>query len=536
MNLIKIKNIPSLILTLLATCLYAQSQPYLNVIDFGAIGDGQSMDRAAIQRAIDECADAGGTIYFPPGTYLSGSLELHSNITLHISSGAILLGSTNIADYKAYQPDEPSYNDAFLRHSLLYAENVNNITITGRGTIDGQGGSFVVTTKKKPDRYKNRPFVIRFVKCQNVLVENIRMQNSAMWMQQYFACHDLTIRGINVYNHCNKNNDMIDIDGCKNVVISDCFGDTDDDALTIKSTSGHISENITVTNCILSSHCNAIKLGTESHGGFKDIVISNVVVKPSAHPTKIYGYLTGISGITLGMVDGGILDGVQISNIRIDGPRVPIYMRLGDRGRTYKEGQEKPDVGIFRNVMISDVIATGADTTGCSITGLTDKKIENVTLENINICFMGGGKVYPEDKKVPELRDHYPESTKFGALPTYGFYLRHISGLSMTNINLRYQTDDQRSAIIAENVDDLDIFNLRAMSGTVNKLLLQFKNVRNAYISGSRALNQSDFFVSVSGAASDNIILNNNFSNNISNMVLRNKDVMEGTVLYNSDN
>jgi polygalacturonase len=114
--------------------------------------------------------------------------------------------------------------------------------------------------------------------CRNVLVRNINLRNSAMWMQHYLACEDLTVSGIKVFNHANQNNDMIDIDGCRNVIISDCYGDTDDDALTFKSTSPYTCENITVTNCILSSHCNAIKCGTESTGGFKNITISNCVI------------------------------------------------------------------------------------------------------------------------------------------------------------------------------------------------------------------------------------------------------------------
>ena len=306
---------------------------------------------------------------------------------------------------------------------------------------------------------------------------------------------------------------MIDIDGCKNVIVSDCFGDTDDDALTIKSTSGHISENITITNCVLSSHCNAIKLCTESIGGFKNIVISNIVVKPSVHPTRIYGVIRGISGITLGLVVGGILDGVQISNIRIDGPRVPIYMRLGDRGRTYKPGQEKPGVGTFRNVMISGVLATGADTIGCSITGLKDKKLQNVTLNNIKIFFRGGGKVWSKGRDVPEMREHYPESTKFGALPAYGFFVRHVSGIRMSDIELTYKDDEERCPIICDDVDNMDIINLKAMTGTVNNPLIQFINVQKAFISGSRALNNTDIFIEVTGEKSENIILNGKYLN-----------------------
>ncbi len=188
-----------------------------------------------------------------------------------------------------------------------------------------------------------------------------------MWMQQYLACEYLTVRGINVFNHSNKNNDMIDIDGCKNVIISDCFGDSDDDALTFKSTSGRINENITVTNCVLSSHVNAIKLGTEAIGGFKNITISNVVIKPSEKVETIYGTSKGVGGIILEMVDGGIMDGINISNVRIDGVQTPIFLRLGNRGRTIRPDMKKPSVGIMRNISLSNISATGASEIGSSI-------------------------------------------------------------------------------------------------------------------------------------------------------------------------
>ena len=208
-----------LVLCLLLSPVAAQN---LNVCDFGAAGDGNTKDTEAIQKAIDTAGLKGGTVTFPAGNYLAGSLEMKSNVTLHLDAGAILLGSTKIEDYQEHQPQLSSYNDLYLRHSLLYGENLENISITGQGTIDGQGGSFVITTSKKPDRYKNRPYIIRFVACKDVRIEGIRMQNSAMWMQHYFACENLRISGIEVYNHCNKNNDMIDIDGCKNVIVSDC--------------------------------------------------------------------------------------------------------------------------------------------------------------------------------------------------------------------------------------------------------------------------------------------------------------------------
>ncbi len=478
----------------------------LDVRDFGAKGDGATLDTRAIQAAIDSCSKRGGTVVLRGGTFLSGTVVLRSNVRLEISAGATLLGSTNPLDYPAMSVDIPSYNDSFLNQSLIFADGQKNIAITGMGTVDGQGGAFKVTTNKKPDRYRNRPFGLRIVNCGNVLVENVTMTNSAMWMQQYFACDGVVIRGIKVYNHCNKNNDMIDIDSSRNVVMSDCFGDTDDDAITIKSTTGRIAENITISNCVVSSHVNAIKLGTESHGGFRNITISNIVVRPSAHPTKIYGTANGLGGITLGMVDGGILDGVVISDIRMDGVANPIFMRLGNRGRTYFAGQEKPGVGTFRNVSISNIVATGAGENGCALSGLPDYPIENISLSNIRIQFAGGGTAVDATREPPENEKGYPGSTIFGRLPAHGFFVRHASGVILNNIHLSSGQSDLRPALIADDVADLDVQGLRA-GGSGAGEAIRLVDTRDVVVSASRPLGQPAAFVSVRGAASSNIDL-----------------------------
>ncbi len=482
------------------------SNKTFNVRDFGAKGDGTTLDTKAIQTAIDKAAArGGGTVLLPPGTYLSGTIFMKSNIALHIDAGATLLGSTNIGDYPRITPEIRSYNDAFHTQSLLYGENLENIALTGRGTIDGQGGAFKVTTKKKPDRYRNRPFNIWFVSCRYVLVEDLMLTNSAMWMQQYLACDYITIRGLRVFNHCNLNNDMIDIDGCRNVVISDCFGDSDDDAITLKSTSGRMTENVTITNCVISSHVNAIKLGTESHAGFRNINISNIVVKPSESDTLMYGVPAGLGGITLGMVDGGILEGVTISNVRIDGAKTPIFMRLGDRGRVYKEGMARPGVGIFRNVTISNVIATGAGDTGCSITGIPGHDVEDITLENIRITFSGGGTQEDAQKEVPENREGYPGSGIFGKLPSYGFFIRHARNVTLDNIDLSFEKPDHRFALICDDVQELDIHGFRVQGTDRAEALVKLTNTRDVIMSRCRVPQPVKAFLLVAGGSSANI-------------------------------
>ncbi|MEO8399993.1 MAG: glycosyl hydrolase family 28 protein [Ignavibacteriaceae bacterium] len=485
-----------------------------NVTDYGAKGDGLTLDTKAIQSAIDDAAVKGGKVILPGGKYLSGTLFMKSNVTIEISEGATLLGSTNIKDYPDTIPSLQSYNDAFLTQSLIYGDNLENISITGRGTIDGQGSAFKVTTRVKPDRYRNRPFVIRFIECKNILIENISMKNSAMWMQQYLACEFLTVRGINVYNHANQNNDMIDIDGCKNVIISDCFGDTDDDALTFKSTSGKINENITVTNCVLSSHVNAIKFGTETIGGFKNVAISNIVVKPSSSKDKIYGLINGIGGIVLAIVDGGTMDGITISNIRIDGAQTPIFLRLGNRGRTIRENMPKPDVGIVRNINISNVTATNVSNIGSSITGIPNHYIENISLNNINISYSGGGTKEDAEKIPPENEKEYPESDMFGTLPAYGFYIRHAKNISLNNIQLSYEEKDRRPALYCNDIEDLNISGLKAKADLNAESVIVFDDVKNAEINFSKSLNETKQFIKLSGNNNSNIkLIGNDFSN-----------------------
>jgi polygalacturonase len=493
---------------------FAQIGASYNVKDFGALGDGVTIETKAIQSAINNAAAAGGKVIFPSGKYLSGTLFMKSNVTLEISEGAVLLGSTNIKDYPDTIPSLQSYNDAFLTQSLIYGENLENISITGKGTIDGQGSAFKVTTKVKPDRYRNRPFVIRFIRCKNVLIENISMRNSAMWMQQYLGCEFLTVRGINVYNHANKNNDMIDIDGCKNVIISDCFGDTDDDALTFKSTSGGVNENITVTNCVLSSHCNALKFGTESIGGFKNVSISNIVIKPSSSPNKIYGLKNGIGGIVLAIVDGGTMDGITISNIRIDGVQTPIFLRLGNRGRTIREGMPKPAAGVMRNINISDITAENVSNLGSSITGIPGYYIENVSLNNIYISYSGGGTKEDALSIPPEKEEEYPESDMFGKLPSYAFFIRHAKNVSLNNIHLSYEEKEMRPALECDNVEQLSISGLKAEADQDAESLIVFNDVKEASIYSSKSLNKTKQFLKLKGKNNSKIdLIGNDFSN-----------------------
>lgn len=501
-----------------------------NVVEFGARGDGKTLNTRAIQAAVDACAEnGGGTVHFPPGTYLSGTIYLKDHVKLNLSPGALLSGSKRMEDYPLNRCDFPSYSDKYVGRALIWGEGLKDTGITGTGTIDGQGASFrdnlpgetewtkVVafyddSTRYRPhEKYINRPYIIRLISCSDVLVKDISLRNSPMWMQQYLNCDFVSIQNITVYNHGSYNNDMIDIDGCRHVVISNCFGDTDDDGITLKSTGALPTENVTISNCIVSSFCNAIKMGTESSGGFKNIAITNCVVRPSNAPEVIYGRREGLAGIALEIVDGGILDGVTISNIVISGTTAPVFLRLGNRARRYQPDITAPPAGKFRNVIISNIVATGAGKTGCSITGIPGDRIENVTLSNIKISFAGGGTKQLVNKKVPEHEEKYPESTMFEDLPAYGFYCRHVDGLTFRDIDIDYAEPEYRPALICEDVSHLKLFSFNARVSQAVPAQIILRDSHDLFISGCQPAH-TDLFLLLENNSSQISITGNDLT------------------------
>lgn len=427
-----------------------------DVRKFGAKGDGRNNDTPAIQRAIDKCAaGGGGVVFFPPGSYRSTTLFLEDNITMEIPGGSTLLGDTDIRAYPVITPGIDYYDGRNIHFSLFYAEGKRNITICGNGLIDGRGAAFSGHSPFFPSNFNTRPFIFWFVRDSSVHIKDIHLRNSGYWMQHYLVCEDILIEGIRVFNHSNKNNDMMDIDGCRNIRILHCIGDSDDDGITLKSMNEYPVENVVISDCVVSSHCNAIKCGTESSGGFKNIVITNCIIKPSSVSDRtIFGNPAGNSGITLTAVDGGDLDGVVIGNIRISGPLVPIFLRLGNRARPYKAGQTDIPVSRFRNVMISHVLADGASKIGCLIAGLPGHELENVQLSDISITFAGGRTVGESKAPFPENENKYPDAEQFGTTNAYGFHIRHARNITLRNITMHYQARDDRPALVLEDVDN----------------------------------------------------------------------------------
>ena len=434
-----------------------------NILSFGAKADGITVSTKAIQRAIDESSVKGGRVIIPAGNFVTGTLFLKDNTTLVLEKNARLLGSTQLSDYPKTTVGFRFFGDTWVYQSLIIAHNVNNITIEGEGTIDGQGAAFPVTTKVKPDRYRDRPYLLWIAECTNVTVRDVELRSSAMWLQSYIRCEKLRIDGIRVFNHSNKNNDLMDIDGCKDVVITNVVGDADDDGITFKSTTDRISENIVVSNCILSSHCNAIKFGTESTAGFRNVTITNCVIRKSAAEDAKTGLPEGICGIALEIVDGGIMENINISNIVVDGPRVPLFVRLGNRARKHYDEAPQPPVGSISNINISGIIGIASSPIGCSITGIAKGKIQGISLSNSRFTCPGGIAENMENVAIKELEELYPESTMFGTLPSYGLYVRHVNDIHVDNVVFDLKSADSRPAIVCDDVTGGSFRNIHAI-------------------------------------------------------------------------
>jgi hypothetical protein len=458
----------------------------VNILDFGATRDTAKLSTAAINKAVEACFKAGGgRVIIPAGNFKSGTITLLDNVELFLERGAVLYASTSHEDFpRQQQPAYRSQKDPGGWYALIYAEGASNIGISGFGTIDGQGAGQVPRPGPKGAVHEDRdgrPRNILFISCRKIWVQDVTMQNSGIWNQHYLDCENLIVNNIRVYNHSNRNNDAIDIDGCRQVVISNCIMDTDDDGITLKSTGAAPCEDVAITNCIVSSFCAAIKCGTESTGGFKNILISNCIVKPSACPTEPVFRTPRIGqvGIALEIVDGGVMDGVTVSNIVIQGTECPIYVRLGNRARKHTDAAPEPPRGKMRNISLSDINVYDAGNYSSSITGIPGSAIENITLNNIRIVNRGGlkqGEYTGDPLKVPELEKEYPAPDRWKNLPSSGFFIRHVQNVGMNNITLHSMAADPRMPVIADDVEQLHISDLRT-DGPDSKAV-QLLNVR----------------------------------------------------------
>lgn len=428
----------------------------IDITKYGAKAVPGKDNAAAIQKAIDKLsALGGGTVTVPAGEFLTGPIELKSGVELHLEMGAKLLGVADIDAYEKAHWVNPENGWKSPHSALIYANGQEDIAVTGLGTIDGQGGDPAFNVGKADPG--GRPMIILFRDCRNVVVKDVRLENSAHWVEYYTDCEGVRVSGIKVYSHCNYNNDGIDIES-KDVVVENCIFDCEDDAICLKGAGDRFCENVTVTNCVAASNCNAIKLGTGSTAGYRNVTVSNITIRRASEDnfrhwsTKVKGITaptTVISGIAVEMVDGGICENINISNIAMRDVQTPIFIRMGRRCSNC-------DDSILKAVTISGVTAVSESMMSSSITGVPGLYPENIYLSDIDITAPGGGTVEMTKIPVPEAEDSYPENRKLGhSLPASGLYIRHANNVYLSNVNFHFREPDARPLIVTEDCKNI---------------------------------------------------------------------------------
>ena len=465
---------------------------------FGAKGDGKNLDSPSINKAIEAAAAAGGgAVNFPAGTYLSVSIRLRSNITLQLESGATILAADTVAGKITYDLPEPNEWDMYQdfghshwQNSLIWGIGVENVSIVGPGLINGKGLTRRSPRARRVNQPGDRPVTlggqsplgedddakvmnglgnkaISLKLSRNVLLRDFSILNGGHFALLATGVDNLTIDNVKV----DTNRDGFDIDSCRNVRISNCsVNSPNDDAIVLKSSYAlgfaRATENVTITNSLVSGYdigslldgtfkrnvtaapdrdgpTGRVKLGTESNGGFKNITISNMV-------------FDHCRGLALETVDGGLLENVTITNITMrDVTNSPLFLRLGKRMR----GPAGTAIGYLRRVNISNIVAYNADARYASIiAGIPEHHVEDVSLNNIRIYYRGGGKQALADVQPPERETNYPEPSMFGEIPAYGFFIRHAKGVTLSNVEIGYLSDELRPPFVLHDVNGV-VFN-----------------------------------------------------------------------------
>ncbi|PXY42172.1 glycoside hydrolase [Flavobacterium cheongpyeongense] len=510
--MLKIKlHVTALIITLFASGCSCkaqnrtQSQKEFLITNYGSKADGKTLNTIAIQKAIDAAFNnKGGRVVFPKGTFLSGSIILKSNVSLYFEEGATLLGSTNPKDYPNMtfegRPDSPKKDDN-SQMALIIAHKASNISLKGKGTIDGQGLKLALnidslhhagvavdpkySLRRSRPNETMRPKLFRFSQCKKITIEGLYAGEASCWGLSFELCHNLVLDNLKIVNRSYWNNDGIDITDCKNVTVTNCDINSADDGICLKSYyPGFYNDSVYIANCTIRSSASAIKFGTASFGGFKNVTIKDIKV-----------YDTFRSAVAIESVDGAFIENIEVSNINAVNTGNAIFIRLGNRSG------DKP--GSIKNISIRNIKVqvpfgrpdSNYDLRGpevdffhnpfpASIVGLKGYNIENVVLENIEINYPGraskGMAYIPLNRlnQVPEAAQDYPEFSMFGELPAYGFYVRHANAITMKNIKLTLENADFRPAFVFDDVKDLRMERIEFPKENHKQLI--FKDVKSS--------------------------------------------------------
>lgn len=425
---------------------------------FGHPAGSADLATVPIQKAIDACAAAGGgTVRLSGGDYISGTLVLRSGVMLEVAAGARLIASTNLDDYPHHVATRPTVQDSNMgmNQSLLFAEGCQRIGLSGKGVILGRGTPDNFPGSETIGQTPGRPFLIRFIDCADIVIQDIGMTDSPCWMQNYLNCENLLIDGVTVNNQANFNNDGLDIDSCRRVIVRNTTIISEDDTLCFKGAGQRPMEEVLVENCHFYSSCNGVKFGTDSQGDFRNILVRNseigglapgMVAKSHAKTER-----KADGGISWESVDGAVCERIVVQNVRIVRTESPLFLRLGNRGRVRPE-QPKPAAGRIRHVVFDKISGEDNGIRGSLFIGNDDLAIEDVLLRNVDIVMAGGGVSALDEAAIPENPDRmYPDPHMFDkappvpdALPAYGLWTRHMHNLTLDHVRFRTAGADSR--------------------------------------------------------------------------------------------
>lgn len=478
-----------------------------NVRDFGAKGDGKTLDTKAIQSAIDKCFnEKGGTVLIPAGDFLSGTLELKSNVTLQIAASGKLFGSPKREDYTAGKGVPPGNGNIVF----LFAVNAENISIEGKGTVDGNGLAFYNGKGDNTGPGQNgvggnfdRPHLFIFYQCNNLTLQNTFFKASAYHCVRILKCKQVHIDGIKIYNRVNRNNDGFHFNDCEYVHIMNCDIQCQDDACALFGS----NKFVTVTNCSFSTRWSIFRFGG---GESQNITVTNCLIYDT------YGCPIKISA------GRASIENLSFSNIIMRNVTGPIGIGFSGPSNNNPNNNPQPTTKPFiRNIVFNAIRATvvakpidhpdihfgvtvreGEKNSCITLNAMGEYYLENISFTDVHVKYAGGGTAAQAAKVVPNVAAEYfgVWDPAPGGPPAYGMYARNVKGLTLQNVRFEYDEPDARPAIIFDNVEDASINNLTG-KGSEGTELLRFIDSKDILLTGTRLLTPSSVFLLVEGSS-----------------------------------
>jgi len=480
-----------------------------NIADFGAVGDGNTLNTTAVQKAIDTCTtDRGGTVVVPAGDFVIGTIELKSNVSLRIAAKGRLLGSAKIEHYKAGNGIPPGNGNIVM----ISAANAENISLEGPGTIDGNGAKFFTghgdmtgPGQNSAEGYYQRPHLLIFHRCRNLVIRDVFLTASAYHCARILECQRVNIDAVRIHNRVNLNNDGFHIDSCRYVHMINCDVTCQDDACALFGS----NEFVTVTNCTFSTRWSVFRFGG---GEAENITVSNCVI-----------YDTYGCPIKARIGARSRLENISFSNLVLRNVTGPITLGLDSTRRNPDPNAPPPARGVVRNIKFngirSTVVAEGkqhedlpwpqkfrpGETRQCIVlNGVGEGFLENISFQDVHVTYEGGGTSEEAAREIPKLAGEYFE---IGTPPAYGMYVRNVRGLSLNNVRFDVTTPDLRPALVFDNVSDVAIHALSATANSRAESLLRFTKARDVLLSAARVLTETLVFLKLIGPDNEDITI-----------------------------